>query len=262
MFQPYLAESRHLPANHNPMCQRGNSDTFERRRIVQLTCMKIIVAMFTLMIAAAGTANAQQSKKRVPVRGPENQFQKRVVSWNELKKQSVVMQQRDYSCGAAAMATVLRYHWGEDITEADVLFTVERMLTVEQLQDRTEQGLLLGDLEDAAKKMGYVAASGTMTIDKLLESKVPVILAIRHGETNHFVVYRGWTDRFVFLADPIRGNVRMTISGFNDLWIDNAILVVAIKGKTKSNVSRLFVRNEEVTRGWLLKQQIRQQMTR
>lgn len=222
---------------------------------------RLLICLFTIAVAPGSYATAQ-TDERPPVRSPGRLFERRVVSWNELKTQNIVMQRRDFSCGAAAMATVLRYHWGEDVNETQILVALERMLTPEQLRDREERGLLLGDLEDVAKEMGYVAATGTLKLDKLLQSKVPVVVGIRFGETNHFVVFRGWYDRFVFLADPIRGNVRMTRTGFADKWIENAILVVAPQGKTKSNVSRLGVRQEEVTRGWLLKQQVRRQVTR
>ena len=44
-----------------------------------------------------------------------------LTSWVEQRDQGVVKQQRDYSCGAAAVATLLTYHWGREVSESDVL---------------------------------------------------------------------------------------------------------------------------------------------
>ena len=38
-------------------------------------------------------------------------------SWRELKDKNVVKQNRDYSCGAASLCTLLKYYWGDNVTE-------------------------------------------------------------------------------------------------------------------------------------------------
>jgi predicted double-glycine peptidase len=42
------------------------------------------------------------------------------------------MQQRDYSCGAAALATLLHFYWGHRVNEAMVLDAVEQQLASEE----------------------------------------------------------------------------------------------------------------------------------
>src|SRR4051794_9358410 len=46
---------------------------------------------------------------------------KRLMSWKDIRDHNVVMQRFDYSCGAAAMATLMNYYFGDQVTEADVL---------------------------------------------------------------------------------------------------------------------------------------------
>jgi len=44
-----------------------------------------------------------------------------VTSLEDLKKQNIVQQTYDYSCGSAALATLLNYHFGEDFEERQVI---------------------------------------------------------------------------------------------------------------------------------------------
>ena len=47
------------------------------------------------------------------------------------------MQTRDYSCGAAALATILRYYWGDRVGEDDVLLVLLKTLSPEETKDRS-----------------------------------------------------------------------------------------------------------------------------
>lgn len=177
----------------------------------------------------------------VPIRDPDHIFNRSVVTYKDLKTRNVVMQQRDYSCGAAALATLMRYYWGDNVAEIDILKEIEAMLTADELRDRVQNGLSIADLRRTAVKFGYQSAIGTMKVDKLRESKVPVIVAIEQNKYNHFVVVRGFRGDFIFLADPILGNVRMPASEFADLWIKNTLLVAVKPGQTQSSVSQLHI---------------------
>ncbi|MGA2031632.1 MAG: cysteine peptidase family C39 domain-containing protein [Thermoguttaceae bacterium] len=157
-------------------------------------------------------------------------MQKRVMSLQALAQQNVVMQQRDYSCGAAALATLIRYYWGENVGEIDLLKAIVATLTPEQLQDRVKNGLSMTDLRKAAVAQGYMASVGRLTLEKLIAVRVPVIVCIKPGKQEHFVVLRGTLGDRVFLADPIRGNIRIALCEFGQQWVDQAVLVVAKPG--------------------------------
>jgi predicted double-glycine peptidase len=200
---------------------------------------------------------------RAPVRNSQRTFARPVLTWNEIKYQNVVMQEKDYSCGAASLATVLRYYWGKDVTEVDVLAVVDRSLKPEALKDRIEYGLTMADLKVVADRMGYDAAVGKLpSVAKLSESKIPLIVAIRVDEDlKHFVVYRGSACGFVYLADPFAGNIRMSQCQFARIWLENAVFVVTLPGKTSSAVSRLSLRPEEIQQARLNNQVIRRELS-
>jgi len=170
-------------------------------------------------------------EKTVPwFRDPDHQVMKPMRSWKAIKEQYVVMQRYDYSCGPACLATVVKYYWGDKATEELFLLSVLAVLTPEQVKDRVEKGLTLTDLRRAAVINGYLASMGRRSLAQLAEVKIPVIVRIKKDDFEHFVVYRGIVDDRVFLADPIRGNIRMPCEEFARLWTDGVILVIVKRG--------------------------------
>ncbi len=187
-------------------------------------CLTLIVCLF-----AAISTSAKEPPP--PVRDPEHRFQQHVESWQGLKRKNIVMQQREYSCGAAALATLLRYYWDDtSATEAKYLTELAKMLSPAETADRITNGLTLTDLRRLAVQTGYLASIGTLTFDKLTESKVPLVLGITVQEYRHFVVYRGTDGQYVYLADPMRGNIRTPVWQFKTQWQQNAVLAIVKPG--------------------------------
>lgn len=221
-----------------------------------------ILASTALVLGAlADLAHAQQgwtaSRYRAPVRDASHVFQRRVWSWKELREKNIVMQKRDFSCGAAALATLVQYYWGDEATEQQFLVALDSILTPEEIPERIENGLTLTDLRKAADKAGYNASIGRLSFQQLSEAKVPLVVGITVEGYDHFVVYRGTDGRRVYLADPIRGNIREPVPVFLRQWQENAVLVVAKPGEKIRETSPLQVRRSEVCVGWTNEEVVR-----
>jgi uncharacterized protein len=214
-----------------------------------------VIMMACAIVASPSVASAQGVA--TPIRDPDHSFEKTVCTWKQIQQVHIVMQKRDYSCGAAALATILVYYWGDNVTEDQILLTIQKILTPEEMEDRIKKGLAISDLRRAAVEMGYLSTIGTLTFQKLTESKVPLIVGITHKKFDHFVVYRGVDCDWVYLADPIRGNIRMSFIDFVSEWQKNAALVVAKEDREPPKTSPLTVYSYEVRRGELNKQVIR-----
>jgi len=203
----------------------------------------------------------KQAKKEepqgVPVRDADRRFSKRVRDYRSLQRQNIVMQRRDYSCGAAALATVAKYYWGDNVDEEFFLTILDHILTVEEAKERVENGLAMADLRKAAVKAGYQAVVGKLTFEKLGESKVPLVVGIVVNEYDHFVVYRGTDGIHVYLADPIRGNLRIPSQVFIEQWQKNAVLAIVNPKKKVKQHSKLSMRGEELFLGELNDQVVR-----
>jgi uncharacterized protein len=188
---------------------------------------------------------------RSPIRDPQHEFQGRVWSWTELKDKNVVMQVRDYSCGAASLCTLLKYYWGDNITEQKILNELDKMLTPAERKDRIKEGLSLTDLRKVCVKLGYLASIGTLSFEQLSQSKIPVLVGMKIGKFYHFAVFRGTDGYYVYLADPARGNMRGTVKEFVEIWQKGAILVVAKKDQDLKENSPLSLKPEDSYLGTL-----------
>jgi uncharacterized protein len=194
-----------------------------------------------------------------PIRDGRHQFQIKVPNYVTLRNRNIVMQQRDFSCGAACLATICRYYWGDDVTENMVLEQLDTLLTAKETEDRIKNGLAMSDLRRAAVKLGYQSVVGTTTFAKLGEMKVPAIVGIQPMGHKHFVVLKGTFGDWVYLADPIRGNIRMPAWEFVQQWQKNAVLVVYKPGEKIKQYSPLSVTEADIRFGELNDQLIRSQ---
>jgi uncharacterized protein len=211
-------------------------------------------------VLAFAAAGALAAEVRSPVRDQEHKVNVCTSNWKELQRRNVVMQKRDYSCGAAALATVLRFYWGDPVTEEQVLVSLLKELSNEEVLDRVRNGLAFSDLRRTAVKMGYLSSIGTMSFSKLTEAKVPLIVPLKLREYDHFVVYRGVAEGRVYLADPIRGNVRITVPEFCSQWQKNAVLAVAKPGVELPTCTGLSIRQGEIMLGESTDEFLRKQL--
>lgn len=161
------------------------------------------------------------------VRPPNRRWAMQVTSWQSLKTANVVMQQEDYSCGAACLATIGRYYWGDPVTEQMFLDILIKNLDTEELRDRLANGLSMTDLRLTAVDYGYVSTIARVSLSQLRASTIPVIVRIEVRGFEHFVVVRGFIGDEVVIADPIRGNLNVPVDEFLQQWTDGAILIVA-----------------------------------
>jgi predicted double-glycine peptidase len=156
-------------------------------------------------------------------------FSKDPKTWEEIQEQHVVMQKFDYSCGAAAMATLLNYYFQDKITERAILRDVVKHLEEDEFENREKKGLSLLDLKRFAERRGYQALGVKLELPDLLELRGPVLVYMESDGYDHFAIFRGVREDRVFLADPSLGNVRVMIGDFADEW-PGISLVLAKEG--------------------------------
>lgn len=145
-----------------------------------------------------------------------------VTSLLELRQRNVVLQEWDLSCGAAALTTLLRYQYGDQVTEKAV--ATELVNRPEYIENpglvQIREGFSLLDLKRYVDARGYRGIGfGKMTLADLVD-RAPVLVPIRTKGYNHFVVFRGHLGNRVLLADPAWGNRTMTENQFNRAWIN------------------------------------------
>ena len=177
----------------------------------------IRVAIITLAmaapLAAADAANIETGGGRVDIP---------LRSMKELRDQGLVRQRFDYSCGAAALATILRYGFGDPVGEREILADLFRLLPEDEEALRRREGFSLLDLQHVAQARGYKAQGFRLAPRYLAKLGGPVIVFIEPRGYKHFAVLRGVRGDRVYLADPARGNIRMPAYRFLESWLDRS----------------------------------------
>jgi predicted double-glycine peptidase len=167
-------------------------------------------------VPAAGAAGVPQNDGQ----SAEARFDPRIKSMRELRDAGVVKQRYDYSCGSAALATLLSYGLNDPIDEQTLLRALLEPLQPEELAALTKKGLSLQDLQHLAQMRGHKAQGFRLHADQLARLSRPVIAFIKPGGYAHFAVLKGVRGDRVYLADPSLGNVRMPLYRFLDMWAD------------------------------------------
>jgi predicted double-glycine peptidase len=142
-------------------------------------------------------------------------------SVKDLRDQNVVKQRFDFSCGAAALATLMRYGFGQPVTEGQILDGLFDLPTEAEKADRRRTGFSLLDLQRVAQAQGYNAEGFRLDATQLSMLGGPVIVYIEPRGYRHFAVLRGLRGDRIYLADPSRGNVRMPLYAFLDSWLQD-----------------------------------------
>lgn len=149
-----------------------------------------------------------------------------VQSVLEIRHDRVMIQKWDLSCGAAALATLLRYQFSEPVTEKEIagalMGRAEYVEHPELIQVR--EGFSFLDLKryvQSYRGAGLYTGEGLGQLDlnDLIE-RAPLMVAVNALGYNHFVVFRGVMGDRVLVADPAWGNRTMTIDKFQRMWLD------------------------------------------
>jgi uncharacterized protein len=145
-----------------------------------------------------------------------------VRSLLEVRHNNVIVQKWDLSCGAAALATILAYEYGDSVSEKDIAKAL--MSRKEYIENpefvKIRQGFSLLDLKRYVDGHGYRGIGfGKLTLADLIE-KAPIMVPVDFLGYNHFVVFLGLMEDRVLLADPGWGNRTMLRGKFENAWID------------------------------------------
>ena len=184
------------------------------------------------LVFAAGAGTALPFNER-PVR-----------SILEARHQNVVVQEWDSSCGAAALATLLRYQLGDPVTERIVAVGMLRGTDPDRVRGRG--GFSLLDMKRYAESRGFAAEGYAGLTPGQLMRLAPAIVPIRSYGGDHFVVFRGVAAGQAVLADPAFGNRSLPFAEFAALWKDGLGFAVAPPRGKRGN--RLLATRGDVLR--------------
>ena len=146
----------------------------------------------------------------------------RVVSYRDIPFRSVVRQQYDFSCGSAALATLLRHHYDRDVDEAAVF---QAMYEAGDQEAVRRVGFSLLDMKRYLEVRGYAADGFRMTYEELERTGSPAIVMLDHDGYRHFVVLKGAREGRVLIGDPALGLRIYDRAKFESMWNGVAFMI-------------------------------------
>lgn len=142
-------------------------------------------------------------------------YSMKVTSMRDIPFRTVVRQQYDYSCGSAALATLLHHHYGVPVTEAEVF---QAMYATGDKPKIQQVGFSLLDMKRYLESRGMAADGYRATVAQLERAKAPALAVISVGAYRHFVVIKGVKDGRVLVGDPALGLKAYGEAEFLKVW--------------------------------------------
>ena len=144
------------------------------------------------------------------------------ISLKERKFTNVVRQQYDFSCGSAALATLLTYHYERRMDEQEAF---RAMYSAGDKEKISAAGFSLLDMKRFLATIGFQSDGYQTDLATLENAGVPAIALINYRGYRHFVVVKGVSRDEVLLGDPALGLKFVSKQEFGQLW-DNGVLFI------------------------------------
>lgn len=173
----------------------------------------------------------------VILRSPEAAVTLPVTSFQERSFLKTIKQQYDFSCGSAALATLLTHHYEHPISERDVFMAMYNSGNKQKIK---KEGFSLLDMKNYLESNGYRADGFRLPLEKLSGIGVPAIALINNDGYNHFVVIKGINDQYILIGDPSRGTKLVPRTQFKNIWNGIVFLV-----RSKRNIATKHFNDHE-----------------
>lgn len=146
-----------------------------------------------------------------------------VVSLKEARFKKTLHQQYDFSCGSAAVATLLTYQYDYPVTEQQVFAEMFERGDREKIR---KEGFSLLDIKEYLARHGFLADGFEQPLQKLVDTGLPAIVLIVERGYHHFVVVKGMRDGRILVGDPSSGTRAIPRDSFEKIWFNKLMFVI------------------------------------
>jgi predicted double-glycine peptidase len=149
-------------------------------------------------------------------------YQVSVKSWWEIPFRSVIRQQYDFSCGSAALATLLSFHYGRRTPERE---TFAGMWQEGDQAIIKKSGFSMLDMKNFLARIGYQSDGYRLDAAKLSNLTTPSIVLLDLNGYKHFVVVKGARGGRILVGDPMIGLSEYSLNDFRKVWNGIALMI-------------------------------------
>ncbi|ELW82606.1 C39 family peptidase [Acinetobacter nosocomialis] len=149
----------------------------------------------------------------------------------------IVRQAYDYSCGSAALTTLLNGYVGTSLTEQQTMSGLLQYGEYQRIIERRSFSLL--DMKRFVTAIGLDSGGYRGEFSDLVKLGQPAIVPISYAGFKHFVVYKAYKDGRVYVADPALGNISFDESRFKQIWDNNTLFVISVPESQRKDLLAL-----------------------
>ncbi len=172
------------------------------------------VGSLGVLLAWQALSTPVMAKSKVET-GADGTYDLSVMSWSEIPFRSVVRQQYDFSCGSAAVATLLSFNFDHATTERPVFAAMWQAGDQPVIR---KFGFSMLDIKRYLDRLGFTTEGFRLTIDELEKIDRPGIIILDLKGYKHFVVVKGITSSEVVVGDPMLGLMRYSFADLAAHW--------------------------------------------
>lgn len=183
--------------------------------------MRVLILVLAVYMGAMSLA-AQADNLTLSGFG-SGEYLLKVTSLKEARFKATTRQQYDFSCGSAAIATLLTHHYHYPVTEQTVFQEMFKRGDQEKIR---REGFSLLDMKNYLNAHQFQADGFELPLNKLLESRLPAIVLIADKGYRHFVVIKGMQDGRILIGDPSTGTRAVSRENFDAMWVNKLLFVI------------------------------------
>ncbi|CAD84700.1 MAG TPA: C39 family peptidase [Nitrosomonas europaea] len=144
-------------------------------------------------------------------------------SFAERRFSTVYRQQFDFSCGSAALASLLTFHYDDSVDEQSVFVDMFQHGDQEKIR---REGFSMLDMKRYLERRGYGSDGFKINLDQLYSTGSPAITIINHNGYMHFVIIKGVDEDRVLVGDPAQGVKSMDRTEFERMWGNRIVFLI------------------------------------
>ena len=149
----------------------------------------------------------------------------------------IVRQAYDYSCGSAALTTLLNGYVGTQLTEQQTMNGLLKFGETEKIIERRSFSLL--DMKRFVAAVGLESGGYKGEFSDLVKQGQPAIVPISYAGFKHFVVFKAYKGGRVYVADPALGNISFDEVRFQEIWENNTLFLINVAPEQRKNLLAL-----------------------
>jgi hypothetical protein len=185
-------------------------------------------------------ASAQSTVEIGRLAGPgATPARKQMRTFRDMRYRELMPQKFDFSCGSAALGTLLVHGYGMDTDEVEL---IAAMMEGTDPNVVVRNGFSMLDMKRHVESIGMRAHGFKVRPEALYRLQMPVIALLDLKGYKHFVVVKGAKAGRVFVADPALGHRVMREDDFVAGW--NGIVLAVVGDAPMRDDSYLMSGNQ------------------